>query len=493
MSNAQRRSTSRTPFLDQQFVLYCVVFVLLTVALAGWQFVLHGPSAPLVVVPVLAVAFSVYAWRHFRRPIATLKRIEEVILDCRSGDLHQRITNTAGLGEVGKVAWEFNEFLDLVETYFKEVSTCFRLVSQGRYHRRGLAHGLPGEFAMSLDSINTAIQAMEENARFVARNTLASQLHVLNTSNLLGNLRGNQSDLVRVANEMDEVMRIADENLAGAKRSRVAVGHIGDSLSRINAEMQDMAGAAENLGEASGSIGKAVLIISEIADQTNLLALNAAIEAARAGEVGRGFAVVADEVRKLAERTKVATTEISHIVDTFKDKVAVIVEQTASVGDQSASVSAEVSAFQDQFESVASSSQTTIEHIHRAKDRSFASLVKMDHIIYMQNAYITVEANGEEAQARTVEVDHFNCRLGKWYYDGTGAAIFGTTRAFKALEKPHAQVHGAVHAAVDAARGSWLEDDAVRKRIVSSIESAEQASSEVIRLISDMVREKHGQ
>ncbi len=492
MSSPQRRSTGRTPFLDQQFVIYCVVFVILTIALAGWQATVHGPSAPLVVIPILAIGFSLYAWRHFRRPIATLKRIEEVILECRSGNLHQRVTNTAGLGEVGKVAWEFNEFLDLVETYFKEVSTCFRLVSQGRYHRRGLAHGLPGEFAVSLDSINNAIQAMEDNARFVAKNTLASQLHLLNTGNLLGNLRGNQSDLVRVADEMDEVMKIADENLAGATRSREVVGHLGESLNRINNEMQHMASAAEDLGEASGDIGRAVHIISEIADQTNLLALNAAIEAARAGEVGRGFAVVADEVRKLAERTKVATTEIGHIVDSFKDKVAIIVEQTASVGDQSANVSAEVSAFQTQFESVASSSQTTIEHIHRAKDRSFASLVKMDHIIYMQNAYISVEANGDEGQARTVEVDHYNCRLGKWYYDGTGAAIFGSTRAFKALEKPHAQVHGAVHAAVDASRGNWLRDEAVRGRIVTSIESAEQASREVIQLISDMVHEKHG-
>jgi methyl-accepting chemotaxis protein len=148
------------------------------------------------------------------------------------------------------------------------------------------------------------------------------------------------SPVATAIHEMSVTVReVSDHSAAAANAAAEAAGTAregGKVVSGTETLMQQIVEAngclAERmakLGESSKHVGNIANVIDDIADQTNLLALNAAIEAARAGEQGRGFAVVADEVRKLAERTTVATKEISGILQEIQSETQHAVTATA--------------------------------------------------------------------------------------------------------------------------------------------------------------------
>jgi len=107
----------------------------------------------------------------------------------------------------------------------------------------------------------------------------------------------------------------------------------------------EMNAAVVRLREATGSIGKVVGMIADIAAQTNLLALNATIEAARAGEAGRGFAVVAAEVKSLATQTASATQDIA-------GQIAELAASAEACGTHAAAIASTVDAIRLDSEAI---------------------------------------------------------------------------------------------------------------------------------------------
>jgi len=124
--------------------------------------------------------------------------------------------------------------------------------------------------------------------------------------------------------QVEEIVSLSEDISKSIKQTEEAILIANTKIDNEISVVDDTVKVAENLVEATRSIGGITQAIKHIAGQTNLLALNAAIEAARVGEQGRGFAVVAQEVRKLAEESNKSTDTIQSSITNMNKIVSVV-------------------------------------------------------------------------------------------------------------------------------------------------------------------------
>ncbi|WP_456383604.1 CZB domain-containing protein [Hydrogenimonas sp.] len=83
--------------------------------------------------------------------------------------------------------------------------------------------------------------------------------------------------------------------------------------------------------------------------------------------------------------------------------------------------------------------------------------------------------------------DAKGCRLGKWYREGDGKRIFGTTPSYAELETPHATIHEAIRKSAECTRTGTCEERV--DEIVANFEKAEEASSRLFILLDRIIEE----
>jgi len=253
------------------------------------------------------------------------------------------------------------------------------------------------------------------------------------------------------------------------------------STSQITGDTQDAVESVDSLKTATSGISDFVAIIKGISDQTNLLALNAAIEAARAGEQGRGFAVVADEVRTLAQRSSEASNEISNLIDQVNQQMEGVIAGIGSVGGKSKEISNSTSSIEGTANKIVDLSKKMFTVISNSTSNSFLQTVKLDHVVWKLDVYQVML--GMSNKSIDSFSDHTVCRLGKWFYQGEGAQKYAAQASFKAIEKPHADVHNYGLAALkDSAKGNL-------EQAVTNLGLMEDASIIVLNRLTDLSRD----
>lgn len=424
---------------------------------------------------------------HFKKSKQTqLKReIDRVLKDAALGNLESRVTHIDMSDPLADTAWSINDLLDQLEAYMRDANSAVEQASMGNAHRKMYPAGLKGLFAISSKKIALGVEGV-----LVA----GKEKRKADLSNRFGKLHGGitksfqilQKDMQAVINEVSVISELSTQTALKSNDSIIATEELSKKLNQLIEFIVDISAAIDSLSTRTKEITSVVDLIEDIADQTNLLALNAAIEAARAGTHGRGFAVVADEVRNLAERTQKATSDIALSMKVLGDETQSIAQNAKKINEIASNSGQAVEDFKGALGEFNTNANKTSQASKYTEDKSFTSLIKIDHIMYKSNAYSAV-LNEQVNEANLTDIHH--CRLGKWY-DAKGAELFGAMPSYKMITQPHAVVHDNI-----IANMKELENHGITPQnaelFYDRFADMEKASDKVFEYLDRIMLEKH--
>ena len=258
----------------------------------------------IIVLLILISLLALFISKKISDPIIEATNFSKEIA---AGNLNAEKIKVKGNNELSILSEALNEMQEDLKDMISQINNIALDLSSSSEELSASGEGLEDSAEKVGESIEQVASGAEEQSAQTEESTA-----------LVSELSKEIDNIDKMSKNMKTETKVVMENI---EEGSVSMDTSIDQIESVNQNTAEVSDSIGELGILSEEIGNIVNLINGIASQTNLLALNAAIEAARAGEAGRGFSVVADEIRNLAEESSKATEKIEELIKDIQEGV----------------------------------------------------------------------------------------------------------------------------------------------------------------------------
>lgn len=364
-----------------------------------------------------AIAAGVLITRNIAPPLARLTAVAQGVSE---GDLEIALHQDERQDEVGVLSRAFGHmlaFLRVMASSADRIATGdLRTVVNPISDRDMLGtafsrmttnlRGQMGELLEGATTLGSASSQIVASTSQLAAGATESATAVSETTTTVEEVR----QTAQLANQKaktvsDSAQRVAEFTNTG----RAATEQMAAGMTRIQQQMEVIAGSMMRLGEQGQAIGQIIATVEDLAAQSNLLAVNASIEAAKAGEQGKGFGVVAQEIKAMAEQSRHATNEVRTLLGEIQKATAAAVMATEQGAKAVAAGTQQSEAARNSIQALAGSVSEAAQAATQIAASSQQQLIGMDQVaaamdsIKQASAQNVASARQLETAARNLE------------------------------------------------------------------------------------------